>query len=45
MQLLVQLADALSQLGQLLSNDSMVDGLGRVCLHVKVVRDKIPVAV
>lgn len=36
-QLLVQLADALRQLGQLLSNNRMMNGLGRVRLHVKVI--------
>lgn len=43
-QLLVQLADALSQLGQLLCDDSMVDRLSGVRLHVKVLRHKITVA-
>ena len=43
-QLPVQLADALSQLGQLLSDDGMVDDLGRVRLHVKVVGQEVHVA-
>jgi len=43
-QLLVQLADALGQLGQLLSNDRMVDDLGRVCLHVKALRQEVRIA-
>lgn len=43
-QLLVQLTDALRQLCKLLSNDSMVDGLSSVCLHIEVLRQKIPVA-
>lgn len=43
-QLLVQLTDALSQLCKLLCNDSMVDRLGSICLHIKVLWHKITVA-
>ena len=43
-QLPVQLADALSQLGQLLSDDGMVDDLGGVRLHVKALRQEVHVA-
>lgn len=43
-ELLVQLTDALSQLGQLFCDDSMVDGLGCVRLHVKVLYEKISIA-
>lgn len=42
-QLLVQLADALCQLGQLLSDNSMVDGLGSVRLHIKILGQEISV--
>lgn len=40
-ELLVQLTDALSQFGHLLSNDSMVDCLSSVCLHIKILWHKI----
>lgn len=43
-QLLVQLTDALCQLGQLLSNDSMVNSLSCVRLHVEVLCQEISVA-
>lgn len=43
-QLLVQLADPLCQLGQLLSNDCMMNSLGCVRLHIKVIGHKIRVA-
>lgn len=43
-QLLVQLTDALRQLGQLLSDDSMVNSLSSVRLHIKVLCHKIRVA-
>lgn len=40
-QLLVQLADALCQLGQLLSNNGMMNSLGCVRLHIKVISHEI----
>lgn len=43
-QLLVQLADALGQLGQLLCDDSMVNSLSGVCLHVEVLGQEVRVA-
>lgn len=43
-QLLVQLADPLCQLGQLLSNDCMMNSLGCVRLHIKVIGHEIRVA-
>lgn len=43
-QLLVQLADALCKLGQLLSNDSMVNSLSRVGLYIKILCRKVRVA-
>lgn len=43
-QLLVQLTDALCQLGQLFSDDSMVNSLSSVRLHVKVLSQEICVA-
>lgn len=43
-QLLVQLTDALSQICKLLCNDSMVDRLSCICLHIKVLWHKITVA-
>lgn len=43
-QLLVQLTDALSQLCKLLCNDSMVDRLSCICLHIKALWHKITVA-
>lgn len=44
MQLLVQLTDALRQLGQLLGDDSAVNGLRCVRLHVKLLRHEVGVA-
>lgn len=43
-QLLVQLTDALCQLGQLLGDDSMVYHLSRVRLHIEVISQEVGVA-
>ncbi|TNN34626.1 hypothetical protein EYF80_055216 [Liparis tanakae] len=43
-QLLVQLTDALRQLGQLLGDGRVVDRLSRVRLHVEVIRQEVRVA-
>lgn len=43
-QLLVQLTDALGQLGQLLGDDSMVDSLSGVRLHIEALGQEIGVA-